>query len=191
LINTLENVFDPLHTHFVHTLLVRTHSQRKPVEAEVRRLPDRLEVEYHEGKQSGLISQLFGAAADTTISRFLPPSIAQLEYRNRGAVKLILTLLMTPEDERTVRIHAVATGTAAPIPGRLASLVLKPLFLLAAYQDQKMMAKQSRNIAKFGGREYFTNTELDLVRRHLLQMVKGADKRDGVEPYEQRVTLTL
>lgn len=192
LLNAIENVFDPAHTHFVHAGLIRTNGKRKPVNVRVRRSADRVEAEYlDEGQQQGLIMQLFGGGIETSISRFLPPSIAQIEFRRKGGVQLLINLLMTPATETSTRVFAQAIGAAPRGLGTLAKLVLKPLFVLASYQDQRMMELQGANIARFGGREHFAHSELDHLRRHVAFLIKGRTPGQAEEIEEKVVRFEI
>ena len=172
LLNALENFLDGTHTHFVHRGLIRTEGYRKETRAIIRRKGDRVEAEYlDEGQQSGLISQLFGAGIDFVFGRFILPSLAQLEYRAQGQTKLLITLSFTPESEHFQRVFAVVSGQAPPYLGKIAAAAIKPFFWLAFQQDRQIMRQQTANIERFGHQKY-VSTELDVLRPHILRLLK-------------------
>ncbi len=171
--DALENFLDGTHTHFVHGGLIRTEGTRKTVRAIVRRGHDRVEAEYRdEGQQSGLISRLFGAGVDCSIGRFLLPSWAQLDYLAGGQVKLRITLCFTPESERVQHLFAVVVGQPPRMTGWMAAPTLKLLFWQALQQDSRILALQTENIERFG-EEQFVYTELDVLRPHILRLLKN------------------
>ena len=190
LLNALENFLDGTHTHFVHSGLIRTEGNRKATRAIIRRCRNQVEVEYlDEGQQSGLISKLFGAGIENVIARFILPSWAQLEYRTKNDVKLLITLVFTPKNETQQRVFAVVSGKAPPYLGQLMANAIKPFFWLALQQDRKIMTQQSTNLAQFG-EERFVSTELDVLRPHILHLLKHGPFPDD-DPYEKEVRMLM
>lgn len=188
LADALENFLDATHTHFVHAGVVRGGATRRPVTAIVRGAGNRVEAEYvGEGRQSGLISRLFGAGVDTSVGRYIAPATAQLEYRAAGQPLLVITLHFTPTSGRALRVFAVATGRTAPLPAWLVAPPLGLLLGMVAGQDRRILALQLANVRRFGG-ERFTSTELDVMRPHIARLLRGGEP---AEPFERRVTMRL
>lgn len=191
LLDALENFLDGTHTHFVHAGLIRQEGPRRRVTAIVRRGADGVEAEYvGEGQQSGLVSRLFGGGVDSSLGRFLLPSTVQLEYRSAGRVRLLITLYFTPESDAALRVFAVASGSTAPLPPWLA---LPPLALLLGHivrQDRRILALQLQNLRRHGGERY-TSTELDVLRPHVLRLLRGGAAGDDAAPFERRVAMLL
>jgi phenylpropionate dioxygenase-like ring-hydroxylating dioxygenase large terminal subunit len=190
LADALENFLDGTHTHFVHAGLVRQEGPRRRVTAVVRRGAESVEAEYQgEGQQSGLVSRLFGGGVDSSLGRFVLPSAVQLEYRSGQRVRLVISLYFTPEEEGSQRVFAVASGSTAPLPPWLA---LPPLALMLRHivrQDRRILALQLANIRRHGGERY-ASTELDVMRPHVLRLLRGADPADAA-PFERRVAMLL
>jgi phenylpropionate dioxygenase-like ring-hydroxylating dioxygenase large terminal subunit len=191
LADALENFLDGTHTHFVHAGLVRQEGPRRRVTAVVRRGADSVEAEYlGEGQQSGVVSRLFGGGVDTSLGRFVLPSTVQLEYRSSARVRLQITLYFTPEGDEALRVFAVASGSTAPLPPWLA---LPPLALLLRHivrQDRRILALQLANLRRHGGERY-ASTELDVMRPHVLRLLRGgADPADATH-FERRVAMLL
>lgn len=186
-----ENFLDGTHTHFVHSGLIRSEGQRKDVTAIVRRGVDSVEAEYpDEGQQSGLISRLFGAGVDDVFGRFRLPSVAELEYRARGRVKLLITLCFTPETDTRQRLFAVVSGQAPPLLGGVAALAIRLLFRQALRQDAGIMALQAANLRRFGGPRY-VYTELDLLGPHILHLLKHGPGPAAEGAREKRIRLRM
>ena len=189
--DALENFLDGTHTHFVHAGLIRNAGARKPVTAIVRRGAASVEAEYpDEGQQSGLISRLFGAGVNDVFGRFCLPSTAQLEYRARGRLKLLISLCFTPIDASRQRLFAVAVGQAPASVGALAGPLLSLFFLQALRQDQRILRLQAANLRRFGEPRYAC-TPLDLLGPHILRLLKHGPAPRAEHWPEQRVTLRL
>ena len=186
-----ENFLDGTHTHFVHSGLIRSEGQRKEVSAIVRRSADAVEAEYpDEGQQSGLISRLFGAGVDDVFGRFRLPSVAELEYRARGEVKLLITLCFTPETDARQRLFAVVSGQAPRLLGGVAALAIRLLFRQALRQDARIMALQAANLRRFGGPRY-VYTELDLLGPHILHLLKHGPGPVAESAREKRIRMRM
>ena len=189
--DALENFLDGTHTHFVHAGLIRSAGARKPVTAIVRRGAASVEAEYpDEGQQSGIISRLFGAGVDDVFGRFCLPSIAQVEYRAHGRLKLLISLCFTPIDATRQRLFAVAVGRAPALVGALAGPLLSLFFLQALRQDQRILRLQAANLRRFGEPRY-AYTPLDLLGPHILRLLKHGPAAQAEGWPEQRVTLWL
>jgi phenylpropionate dioxygenase-like ring-hydroxylating dioxygenase large terminal subunit len=190
LVDCVENFLDPLHTHFVHSRLVRTEGARRQVGVTVRRAADRVEAEYREERQSGTIARLFGAAVDRSYGRFILPATVELEYRAGAQVLLTITLFFTPETEARQRVTAVVAGSIGRLARALLGPLLQPLLRAVVRQDARILRLQRRTIERFGGPRY-TSTELDLMRPHILRLLRGTPAHGAEEQREQEVLLLL
>jgi phenylpropionate dioxygenase-like ring-hydroxylating dioxygenase large terminal subunit len=170
LVDAVENFLDATHTHFVHAGLVRTQSKRRPVQAIVRHGADRVEAEYLEESQSGLIARFFGVGITRSIGRFVLPSIVQLEYWAGERLKLLITLYFTPQAPSQQRVFAVAAANPSPWPFWLVRLPFAWMLKRVVRQDQRILALQSANLRRFGGPRY-ASTELDILRPHILRLL--------------------
>ena len=172
----LENTLDVPHTAFLHGGLFR--GGREPVEVEVVVRPgaDRVEADYvGEPRPPGLAGRILaprGGIVEHT-DRFILPSIAQVEYRLEDN-HLLVTSAFTPIDAVTTRLHAAVTFHLR-VPHRLVETVLPPLARLIVSQDARILRHQADNIARFGGPQ-FVSTELDVLGRHILGMLRRAER---------------
>jgi phenylpropionate dioxygenase-like ring-hydroxylating dioxygenase large terminal subunit len=189
LVDALENFLDPTHTHFVHTGLVRAPSERRPVRAIVRRGIDRVEAEYREEAQTGLIARLFGAGITRSVGRFVLPSTVQLEYWAGDTLKLLITQYFTPFTPTEQRVFAVVVANPSPFPHWLVRLPFEWMLGRVVRQDQAILAMQSANLRLFGAACY-TSTELDLLRPHIVRLLEGG-RSSPENSIEKLVTLML
>lgn len=174
--NIAENFLDATHTHFVHTRLIRTQSQRQEITVKITRNRQSVEAIYlNEQKISGLIYQLLapGCKQITSIGRFILPSIAQLEYQcDRADYRLVISLVLTPVTDCLTQGYVFVTFRWG-LPNWLGKLIAKPLFKIAARQDRRVLDLQSMNIRRFG-EEDFVMTEIDLIKPHILYLLKNS-----------------
>jgi hypothetical protein len=188
LLDALENFLDGTHTHFVHAGLVR-NARRKAVQVTVRRGADRVEAEYVNEEQSGLIARLFGRNLTHSFGRFLLPATVQLEYWSGPNIVSRFTLYFTPREEGIQDVFAVITARVPRWLGRLLSVPLGWMLGRVVRQDQRILALQKANVERFGG-EHYTSTELDLLRPSIARLL-----RDGRLPVEEagekQVTMLL
>ena len=91
--DALENFLDTTHTHFLHGSIIRDDGKRRKTTVIIRRDAGSVEAEYvDDGQDSGIIARLFRGRVDTSIDRFVMPSVVQLEHRADGQVVLLITL---------------------------------------------------------------------------------------------------
>lgn len=171
--DALENFLDATHTHIVHRGLVRREGRRKPVSVRITGYDDRAEAEYVEedSQESGFISRLFGGGIDGSVDRFILPSIAQLEHRAGGQVKFMITMILTPEDENSLRVYAVASGRCGLLRYLQAMTVGKLVLKHVIGQDREILRLQALNKQRHEPTGY-TSTKLDLLRPHIMRLLR-------------------
>jgi phenylpropionate dioxygenase-like ring-hydroxylating dioxygenase large terminal subunit len=158
----LENALDVPHTAFLHAGIFRGGDARE-VTAIRSEVPGGIEVEYV-GEPVGLGRFRAGQESATTFDhwdRFFLPSIAQVEYRVEGWMRIVNTILHLPLSSRRTRAWFVVRFWS-----RLPAAVVKPVVVARGRQilrqDARMLAHQTQNVGRFGGERY-TSTDLDLV----------------------------
>lgn len=194
---SLENALDVPHTAFLHGGLFRKSGKGPQVHAQRVDLPDGVEVRYV-GEPAAFGPLRLGA--DTTFDhwdRFFLPSIAQVEYRVGGVVRIVNSILHLPLSERRTRAWFVLRFRA-PGPARLLGPVVRARGRKILGQDVTMLEAQTANIACFGGERY-TSTDLDLLGNAIWRLLRRAERAEGrddqgdadVAPAEANVTLRL
>ncbi len=172
----VENTLDVPHTAFLHGGLFRTANKKNVIDVVVRRHPTWAEAEFiGEPRPSGLIGRLLaprGGVVEHT-DRFLLPSIAQVEYRLGEASHLLSTSVMTPVSADKTVVYAVVTFRL-PLPSWLVKPFVMPVAQRIFAQDAVVLARQTQQIAQFGGQEKFTSTELDVLGPYVSKLLKQA-----------------
>jgi phenylpropionate dioxygenase-like ring-hydroxylating dioxygenase large terminal subunit len=172
LIDGLENLLDATHPHFVHAGLVRT-AKRRPVTVTVRATDEMAEAVYAEtGPPRGLIPRLFEGDRATSVGRYFPPGVAQLEYGGKEGPRFLLTAMYAPLDERRVAVHAVLSTPRGRVPAALKAALLRVVFRGVLAQDRGVLRAQRRNLERFGGAHY-ASTPLDVMRAHLVRALSS------------------
>ncbi len=180
-----ENFLDGFHTHFVHAGWIRRDNKRQSVKAEVRRLTDGIEVRYsEEGLQSGFISTLLEGSRTESFGRFHLPGTAEIEYRGKRGLNLLITAWLTPEMTGRLRIHARVATRRGITPAWLKWVFLRRLFGVILQQDKTILEQVRVNIARFDEMELkapLLDTPLDLLGPLIRRLLAGKSLDDSVE----------
>lgn len=191
---TLENALDVPHTQFLHRGLFRNESRGIKVEARVKRTGERVEAEYvGEPRPTGLAGRMLSPSGGvvTHFDRFILPSVAEVEYRIGDENHILVMAAMTPIEDFVTRIHAVV-ALRLRVPAALVAPVMKPLALQIFAQDAVMLARQTETIRRFGGEQY-ASTEIDVLGRHILRLLRAAERghSGGEGLHEETITLEI
>lgn len=188
LIDTLENLLDGTHTHFVHAGLVRTEGKRRRVEASLRRDADQVEVRYRgEAGQNGWISRWFEGRRGESFGRFRMPATAQLVYRNEQRTQLAVTAFFTPQEPSRHRVFIILETETNPVAGWLKTQLVRPFFKRVLQQDRAVLKTQTANRRQWSAPPALISTEIDLMRPHLELLLGG----QSCKPLEKVVFLDL
>lgn len=163
-IDGIENLLDATHTPFVHAGLIRTESNPQTFRATVRIREGKAEAEYcDEGKQSGWISKIFESNRGSSFGRFIPPCIAELEYRSKEHTEFVLNSHFTPTEDGKLSVISTFFVRKTLIPSFLKRALLTPFFARVLTQDARILQQQQENVKRFGGPSY-VYWEGDLLR---------------------------
>ena len=180
LVNVVENFLDATHTHFVHAGLIRGAGPRQSTRIEVVCEGDRVEASYFgEERASGLISRLFEGRRHSSHGRFILPGVAEIEYRSFSGTQFVMTAYIVPVRADLQRAQVIVATPRGLLPGWLKKVVLTPFLRAALAQDQAILRLQQRNIERFG-EENFVSTELDVLRSHVLLLLKSGRRGSPV-----------
>ncbi len=162
--DAIENLLDGTHTPFVHAGLIRNESRRQSFSATVRIRDGMVEAEYlGEGKQAGWVSRLFERERTASFGRFVPPCIAELEYRSGNGSEFVLNSYFSPIDDRSLLVHSKIYLRRGFVPLWVKRILLTPFFRRVMYQDQEILKQQQQNIDRFAEAD-FRSWEGDLLR---------------------------
>jgi phenylpropionate dioxygenase-like ring-hydroxylating dioxygenase large terminal subunit len=179
----IENALDVPHTAFLHRGIFRGGSKAptKPITAERHDLEGGVEVQYL-GEPVGMGPIQLGKKTNLTFDhwdRFFLPSVAQVEYRVDGWLRITNSILHLPMSAfRTRAWFVVRFWTKAP------PSVVKPIVLARGKQilkqDAFMLKAQTENTKQFGGERY-TSTDLDLLGNAIWRLLRLAEKGEVVD----------
>jgi phenylpropionate dioxygenase-like ring-hydroxylating dioxygenase large terminal subunit len=167
-IDILENVLDPMHTHFVHPGLIRFHATRRDVIARCSSTPEGFMVDYmgNEG-QSGLIYRLFESPRVSERAHFAEPGSVQLEYAYRNGSCVRISLHVSPESDSRSQVFGTLHIDGRWAPAWAVRLFVWPFIHRVARQDAHILAMQATNTRRFPECKDAI-TPYDMVRRRLL-----------------------
>lgn len=168
IVDALENVLDPLHTHFVHAGLVRRRGTRRAIQVNLHADAEGFVVDYvGQSEQSGLLYRLFESPRERERASFSAPGTAQLHYHYRNGSRACISLHFSPETADRTHLIGVLHLEGRRVPAWMVSALVWPFIRKVAQQDRRMLAMQANNSQLFADRKDVI-TPFDVVRRHLL-----------------------
>jgi phenylpropionate dioxygenase-like ring-hydroxylating dioxygenase large terminal subunit len=176
----LENTLDVPHTAFLHRGVFRG-ANTKELKVIRRNLEHGCEVEFV-GEPVGLGPIQGGPLAGKVFEhwdRFFLPSVAQVEYRVEGWLRIFNTVLHLPLSAHRTRAWFVLQWSS-PVPALLIRPIVQARGRHVLHQDADMLAHQSARIARFGG-ESFTSTELDLLGAPIWRLLRQAERAERLD----------
>ncbi|MGI8546174.1 MAG: Rieske 2Fe-2S domain-containing protein [Gemmatimonadaceae bacterium] len=164
----VENFMDVPHTAFVHAGWFRKRATARPAQATVERTPDSVHVTYFQPNDAiGFSSKLLNPDNKpmTHTDQFFMPNVTRVDYSWGDQRGFVITSQITPITADTAVVYTAITFRFG-IFTRLARWLLPPYTRAVINQDVRIMAIQSGNIRRFGGRQ-FHGTEADVIHRSI------------------------
>lgn len=172
-VDAIENVLEPLHTHFVHAGLVRKPGARRATRVSLRSDDEGFVVDYEaQSGQSGLLYRLFESPRESERAWYSAPGMVQLEYGYRNGSRARISMHFSPETDCRTRLIATFHLEGRRVPAWAIRMFVWPFLRRVANQDRRMLQLQSENTRAFRGQRDAI-TEFDIVRRHLLAVWRG------------------
>ena len=172
-----ENFLDGFHTHFVHAGWIRRDQKRQRVKVSVHHLPNGIEARYSgEELQSGFISSLLEGDRQLSMGRFLLPGVAEIEYRGKRGLNLLVTAWLVPEASNKLRIYACVATRKGVLPAWLKRYFLYWLFSVILKQDKAILEQVSANIERFRAaplEKPILNSTFDFLAPSISQLLAG------------------
>lgn len=167
-VDAIENFLDPLHTHTVHPGLVRQpDAPRRAMRVALDVTPEGFVVDYRgQPEQSGLLFRLFESPRQSEKLHFAGAGSAQIEYVYANGSVVRITLHFTPETAEHTHVFTTMHVERRWAPRWAVRWLVYPFLRRVARQDERMLALQALNQARFPGRRG-VSTRLDLVRPKL------------------------
>jgi len=170
----LENALDVPHTAYLHRGLFRG-GDAKEIRATRQQVVGGAEVRYvgepvrYAGLRPGRSDLVFDHW-----DRFFLPSIAQIEYRVEGWLRLVNTIVHLPMATFHTRAwFVVRYWTRLPAP------IVRPIIVAQGHrilrQDAGVLAQQSENIRRFGEARY-VSTDLDVLGNTVWRLLRQAER---------------
>lgn len=186
-VDILENLLDPMHTHFVHRGLIRRPASRREIVARCSSTAQGITVDYTgNDRQSGLIYRLFESPREFERAHFSEPGSVQFDYGYRNGSRVRISVHVSPESGAHSRIFGTLHIDGRWVPAWAVRLFVWPFIRKVARQDAAILAMQSANARRFPQRRDAI-TPCDIVRRRLLR-TWDADFRDMPEGHPDRKT---
>jgi phenylpropionate dioxygenase-like ring-hydroxylating dioxygenase large terminal subunit len=187
-VDILENVLDPMHTHFVHRGLVRRPTARRDIVVRCSSTTDGFSVDYAgNAQQSGLIYRLFESPREFERAHFSAPGSVQLDYGYRDGSRVRISLHVSPESDIRSQVFGTLHIDGRRAPAWAVRLFVWPFIRRVARQDARILAMQTANARRFPERRDAI-TPCDIVRRRLLA-VWDDDPRGMTETIPDRETV--
>lgn len=187
LLDALENLLDPAHPHCIHPWIVRAPDRRRAVSVQVRLGPDGAEAVYEEtGRTDALIPRLLEGRRLRSIGRYFPPTIGQVVFEGPGGPSLAITVVFCPEDQDRTRPFAHFATPKGLLPAWLKRLALIAVHKPVLRQDQRVLALQAENIARFDATHYVSGP-LDYLGPAIWRLANGEPQPEE----EYRATVHL
>lgn len=163
LIDSVENVLDATHTHYVHAGLVRGTTTRHPTRVSLHPHAGGFMVDYQgTPQQSGWIYRLFESPRTRERAHFQCPANVQFEYGYQNGSQVCIGLHFAPINDRSTRLHVIVHIQGRWAPAWAVRLLVWPFLRRVAMQDRHMLRLQSANRTRFGQRDAIG--PLDVVR---------------------------
>jgi phenylpropionate dioxygenase-like ring-hydroxylating dioxygenase large terminal subunit len=162
----VENFMDVPHTEFVHSGWFRHAKNAKRIEVALERTRDAVHVEYFKPDDSiGFADWLLNPDKKPMrhTDRFFMPNVTRVDYmwgEHRG---FVITSQITPITPTRAQVYTAITFRFG-IFNPLARLLLPPYTRTVIQQDVRVMAMQTSNLVRFGGR-CFHGTDADAIHR--------------------------
>jgi phenylpropionate dioxygenase-like ring-hydroxylating dioxygenase large terminal subunit len=188
----VENFMDVPHTAFVHSGWFRRAANAKPVEIELERTHDAVHVEYFKPDDSiGFANWLLNPAgkAMTHTDRFFMPNVTRVDYMWGARRGFVITSQITPVTPTRAQVYTAITfrfGVFTP----LARVLLPPYTRRVIQQDVRIMAMQTANLGRFGGR-CFHGTDADAIHRAIESLRDHAISGAAIAPPLMKTRLTF
>lgn len=174
-LEVIENVLDPMHTHFVHKGWIRSNKEMQAQTVVLTTKENSVEACYlNEQPQQGIIYKILtlGRRVNKSWGRFLYPNVIQLEYKSNKDDHLLITGFCSPISDDKTRIF-LFSSCRTKLPLFLIQRLMKYLFKVALKQDQKILNLLGKHKKKYPQGKKEVSTYVDLVGPHVERLLSG------------------
>lgn len=154
-LDALENHLDPMHPHFLHPYLVRGGGTRLTVPVTVRSSPRGGEARYaEEHLPQTLLPRIIEGKRIESRGRYVAPLTGQVAFNNSRGLTIAITVIFAPVAHSITRPYAHFATPKGRMPAWLKRLLIIAFHKPVLEQDARMLERQARNIAAFGGADF-------------------------------------
>lgn len=190
-IDLVENFMDVPHTEFVHAGWFRRAKNAKQVEVALERTHDAVHVEYFKPDDSiGFANWLLNPDRKPMrhTDQFFMPNVTRVDYMWGERRGFVITSQITPVTPTRAHVYT-AIAFRFGVFNPLARLLLPAYTRTVIEQDVRVMAMQTLNLKRFGGR-CFHGTDADAIHRAIESLgdhAKAGEQGPAPEPLKTRL----
>ena len=146
IIDIFENFLDPLHTHFIHSNIIRSNNKRHLCHVEIKNIEDGYQATYiEEKKQSGLFSKLFGRHIEKSIGRVRNQNIIEIEYHSKNALELSVVVYANQETKNNCKLLIRTYLKKQKTPFWVSAPIIFLFQFITFIQDKKILETIHKN----------------------------------------------
>ncbi|VAW61787.1 hypothetical protein MNBD_GAMMA10-3185 [hydrothermal vent metagenome] len=141
IVDIAENFLDALHTHFIHSGVIRSGKKRRHnCAVTISNVEDGYQTTYIEEKQqSGIITRLFGRYILKSVGRIRYPGIIEIEYYSSKGIELSTVIYINKEQGEKCKLIMRSYLKKRKIPFFIQGLILYSFQYLAFMQDKRIL----------------------------------------------------
>ncbi len=188
----VENFMDVPHTAFVHAGWFRRATNARAASAVVERTADSVCVTYDQPDDSIGFSRLLlnpDGLPMTHTGRFFMPNVTRVDYLWGARRGFVISSQITPVTPTAAVVYTVIAFRFGRHLNAIARRLLPAYTRVVIEQDVRIMANQTVDISRFGGRR-FRGTEADVVHR-AIETLREHAKHGAAGPAPQPQTTSI
>ena len=181
-IEIAENFLDALHTHSIHTGIIRSSKLKNRCTVTVQNVIDGYEASYIEDRQqTGILSRLFGSQITKGIGRIRQPGIIELEYITAdNAIEMSVVIYIIEEREGACKLILRTYLKKSKVPFIVKALLLAPFQFLVLHQDKKVLELQHKSLTENPNFKPIVR-KTDIMRRYIEKTYEGTIEECNVK----------
>lgn len=194
-IDIMENFLDALHTHYVHSGIVRSkvnsswannsNVKRHKCKVHVESITKGYQATYiEERQQSGFLNKAFGGHIVKSIGRVLLPGYVQIEYCSKDAVEMQVCIWISPVSKNINKVSTRTYLKPGKLPFLLKAVVLYPIMRYVYRQDKQVLETLARNIEHSCFHPMIVESD---IMRHCIAKVLAND----ITPVDKTIEIEL
>jgi len=176
LVDVIENLLDPLHTHSIHAGIIRSDKKaRHRCDVTVTHVRDGYQATYVEQhRQSGVLSRVFGGGIIKSVGRIRYPGIVEIEYHSARGIELAVVIYLHVREDEACQLIVRSYFRRGVVPVCLKAWVLFPFQWVTFAQDRRILELQHKtNRRAHTEPPAYIVTHCDIMRRYIERALAG------------------